>query len=81
MARRTKASDELRFEAAVERLDEIVGRIEGDALELDESLALFEEGVRLLRLAESRLDTAEARVQQLIGDDDGFRLEPMDEVP
>jgi exodeoxyribonuclease VII small subunit len=67
------------FEGALERLAEIVERLDGDGLELDESLALFEEGVRLLRRAESTLDGAEARVRVLVEEGDGFRLEPMAE--
>jgi exodeoxyribonuclease VII small subunit len=69
------------FEAVMARLSEIVGRIEGEALELDESLALFEEGVRLLRQAGSTLDQAEERIRQLLEDGDGFRLEPFAEEP
>ena len=67
------------FEAALERLEAIVERIETDELELDESLALFEEGVRLLRIAERVLAGAEDRVQQLVSDGDGFRMTPFDE--
>ena len=70
------AADEVRYEAAVERLEEIVERMEGQALELDEALALFEEGVRLLRATESILDRAEMRIQELLEGPDGTRLEP-----
>lgn len=65
------------FEAALDRLSQIVGRMEGGALELDESLALFEEGVRLLRFAEGVLETADGRIRQLV--DDGGRLEDFPE--
>lgn len=70
--------DEQSFEAAVERLEEIVQRMEGEALELDESLALFEEGVRLLRLTQGILDRAEGRVRELLQDGDSLRLDPWD---
>jgi exodeoxyribonuclease VII small subunit len=70
---------ETTFEAAMERLGEIVDRIEGEPLELDESLALFEEGVALLRRAGSTLDGAEDRVRQLVADGDAFRLETFPE--
>jgi exodeoxyribonuclease VII small subunit len=63
------------FEQALERLEEIVDRIEQQQIELDESLALFEEGVQLLRVAQTRLSTVEARVQQLFEGEDGFHLE------
>ena len=69
------------FEAVMDRLGQIVDRIEGEPLELDESLALFEEGVRLLRRAGSTLDQAEERIRQLLEDADGFRLEPFADEP
>ena len=69
----------LSFEAALERLEEIVACIEAEELELAESLALFEEGVRLLRVAEERLGGAETRVQQLIAEGEGFRMQPLPE--
>ena len=72
------AADEPRFEAAMERLEEIVERMEGGALELDEALALYEEGVRLLRASQGVLDRSEARVHELLADGDDVRLEPWD---
>jgi exodeoxyribonuclease VII small subunit len=70
------------FEAALDRLNEIVARIEGESLELDESLALFEEGVRLLRFAEGVLTGADERIRQLLDDGSGgSRLEDFDEEP
>ena len=72
------AGDETRSEAAMERLEEIVERMEGEALELDEALALYEEGVRLLRATQGVLDRSEARIHELLADGDGFRLDPWD---
>jgi exodeoxyribonuclease VII small subunit len=72
------AADEARFETAMERLEEIVERMEGEALELDEALALYEEGVRLLRATQGVLDRSEARIHELLADGDGFRLDPWD---
>jgi exodeoxyribonuclease VII small subunit len=80
LAERTgpEAGAEVTLEGALERLHEIVDRMEGEPLELDESLALFEEGVRLLRSAGAVLDGAEERVRALLdGDGGGFRLEPL----
>lgn len=57
------------FETALSRLGDIVQRLEGGELPLEESLKLFEEGVRLARAAESRLDAAEKRVEELLGID------------
>jgi exodeoxyribonuclease VII small subunit len=72
------AADEARFETAMERLEEIVERMEGEALELDEALALYEEGVRLLRATQGVLDRSEARIHELLADGEGFRLDPWD---
>ena len=70
------------FEAALARLDEIVARIESESLELDESLALFEEGVRLLRFAEGMLESADQRIRQIVDDGrGGSRLEDFPEEP
>lgn len=70
------------FEAALDRLAEIVARIEGESLELDESLALFEEGVGLLRFAEGVLEGADERIRQLLDDGlGGSRLEDFSAAP
>jgi exodeoxyribonuclease VII small subunit len=65
-------SPEIRFEDALRRANEIVDQLDGDTLELDESLTLFEEGVHLLRAADERLSQAHARIQVL--SEDGTRL-------
>jgi exodeoxyribonuclease VII small subunit len=63
------------FEADMARLTAIVEHLEGGDLPLEESLRLFEEGVRLSRAAQARLDAAEKRVEELLGiDDDGNPL-------
>jgi exodeoxyribonuclease VII small subunit len=76
-----QASDApLSFEASLKRLGEIVERLESGELPLEESLALFEQGVRLSRDAQARLDKAEKRVEQLLGFDEQGRplVEPLD---
>lgn len=60
------------FEAAIKRLTEIVTALERGDLPLEESLRLFEEGVKLSRMSQQRLDSAEKRVEQLLSvDGDG----------
>ncbi len=54
------------FEDAMRRLSHIVEDLEGGALSLEESLARFEEGVRLARSSQAQLDAAEARVEELM---------------
>ncbi len=57
------------FEDSVKRLTEIVQALEKGDLPLEESLRLFEEGVKLSRAAQERLDGAQKRVDQLLGFD------------
>jgi exodeoxyribonuclease VII small subunit len=49
----------------------IVARLEGDRLELDDALALFEEGVRHAREAERVLRATEMRIDRLVTEADG----------
>lgn len=55
------------FGQDLERLEEIVRRLEAQDLDLDEALRLFEEGVQRLRGARERLAGAEQKVQQVLG--------------
>lgn len=57
------------FEDAIARLSEIVKTLERGDLPLEESLRLFEEGVRLSRVSQEKLDTAQKRVEELLGFD------------
>lgn len=47
-------------------LEGLVRRLEQDDVELDEALALFEDGVKHLRVARERLASAEATIQQVL---------------
>jgi len=58
------------FEGSVRRLGEIVERLEAGELPLEESIQLFEEGVRLARLSQKQLDFAERRVEELLSVDE-----------
>jgi exodeoxyribonuclease VII small subunit len=53
----------------MKRLTEIVDTLERGDLPLEESLRLFEEGVKLSRLSQERLDAAEKRVEELLSVD------------
>ena len=56
------------FEAALQKLDEIVQRLEKGELPLEESLKLYEEGIRLSRICHAKLDEAEGRIELLMKD-------------
>jgi exodeoxyribonuclease VII small subunit len=63
------------FEAALERLEEIVETMEGGDLALEEAMALFEEGVRLGQSCSKRLDEAERKITILLERADGAIIE------
>jgi exodeoxyribonuclease VII small subunit len=58
------------FEKRLNRLEEIVGKMETGELTLEDSLKLFEEGVKLSRDCNSQLSEAEQKVKLLLGIDD-----------
>lgn len=70
-------SEELGFEEILARLQQVVEKLERGDLPLEQSLAIFEEGVRLSRLGQRRLDDAEARVEELLADEDGVKTRAM----
>lgn len=57
------------FEKKLTRLEEIVQKMEAGEMSLDESLKLFEEGVKLSRDCNKELSEAEQKVKKLIGVD------------
>ena len=70
------------FEEMLQRLEEVLYRMEGAEVSLDEGLALFEEGVGLLRRLEDRMGAAEGRVRELLEDGQlGGDLADPGEVP
>ena len=58
------------FEDSIRRLSDIVETLESGELPLEESLRLFEEGVKLARSSQSTLNQAERRVEELLSVDD-----------
>lgn len=68
------------FEDSMKRLEEVVGKLEGDEVSLEESLKLFEQGVKLMRFCHLRLSEVEEKVQVLVADEkEGGRLEEFKE--
>lgn len=59
------------FEQRLRRLEQIVGELESEEIDLERALALFEEGVTSLRAATEELGKVEARVQRLVERADG----------
>jgi exodeoxyribonuclease VII small subunit len=56
---------QLSFEAALKRLEEIVRKLESGEASLDESIELYGEGDRLKQQCEARLEAARARIEKI----------------
>ncbi|GAB3004609.1 exodeoxyribonuclease VII small subunit [Psychrosphaera aestuarii] len=69
----------LTFETAITELETIVNQLESGDLELEQSLALFERGIELTRLSQSRLQEAEQKVQILMEKQGNLELQPFNE--
>lgn len=67
--------NDLTFESASARLDEIVKILERGNSSLDESLKLYEEGVLLVRYCNESLDNAERKIKMLVADGNGIIIE------
>lgn len=68
------------FEKSFKQLEDIVRRLEGEELPLDESLQLFEQGIRLSRFCHQRLEEVEKKIELILADAKGQAvLEPFDE--
>lgn len=63
------------FEASMSRVEEIVRALEQGDAALEESIALFEEGTKLIRGCTGMLDKAEQRVKKLLLAEDGTAVE------
>ena len=61
----------LSFEEAIKRLETIVHRLVAGNIPLEESLKLFEEGMRLIRHCQQKLDEVEKKVELLIKNEQG----------
>lgn len=70
-----KTKSEMSFEEAIKRLEEIVGGLESQSVDLDRSIELFEEGVGLVRKCTKMLDEAEQKVKILTRNEDGEIVE------
>ncbi|MHC4914312.1 MAG: exodeoxyribonuclease VII small subunit [Planctomycetota bacterium] len=82
MARKKKAEGKEEsggsFEKELARLEEIVGRLEGELPGLDESIKLYEQGVKSLKACQKKLDEAEGRIKMLVESTGGPKLDDFD---
>jgi exodeoxyribonuclease VII small subunit len=63
-----------KFEDALEKLEDIVRKMEAGDLSLDEALKSFEEGIKLIRFCSSKLEETERRVEMLLEKENGLQV-------
>ena len=61
----------MRFENALARLEEIVEELEKGEMDIEKSLKIFEEGIKMARFCSKKLDEAEKKIELLTRDEDG----------
>jgi len=76
--KRKESAEELGFEETLERLEAVVERLGEGELQLEESLAVFEDGVRLSRECAKQLDAVEKRIEVLTRDGADWKVSPLD---
>jgi len=74
------AEEDMSFEEALKRLEETVRTLEDGELPLKESLARFEEGVKLRQLCDQKLEAAEQKIEKLVEKEGKVVTEPFEEI-
>ena len=69
------AKSENDFEELMQKLEDITGKLETDKLSLDESVKLFEEGLKISKECNEKLEDAEKRITMLIRTNDEIKEE------
>ena len=63
-----------KFEDALERLEDIVRKMEAGDIPLDEALKSFEEGIKIIRFCSAKLEETQRRVEMLLGKEDSLQV-------
>lgn len=74
-------TDELSFEDALKRLEQLVKEMEAGELSLDQMIGHFEEGSGLVEKCGKRLNEVERRIEKLVKKDGKIETEPFDPEP
>lgn len=74
-----KANAEAGFEQSLERLEEIVAKMESGELSLDEMIACFEEGSKLVTQCSAKLSEVEKKIEKLVSLQDAEKTVPFEE--
>lgn len=78
MAKEPKTETPETYGEVVQRLEDVVGKLEKGDISLEESLKQFEAGIKLVRRGEEILSAAEKRIEQLLGAEGEERAAPLE---
>jgi len=79
--KQSQKNESLNFEEAIERLENIIEKMEGERIPLEELLKDYEEGTRLLNACKEKINTAKEKVEKINKslNEDMPSLDPLDE--
>ena len=75
----SEKQEEQTFEASLKTLEEAVEQLEAGSLPLSDALKLFEQGLKASNVCRARLEDAKQKVEVLVKDHSGFKLEELDD--
>jgi exodeoxyribonuclease VII small subunit len=70
---------EIKFEEALKKLEKIVTELEAGELSLEDSLAKYEEGIKLSKICSRQLEAAKSKVELLMKSGNKFEVAPFEE--
>ena len=77
-----KDTGNIKFESALEDLEQVVEQLETGALSLEDSLTAFEKGVGLVKFCNQKLNEVEKKIDFLVKDKEGkLQLKAFEELP
>ena len=80
--KQSQNNESLNFEEAIERLENIIEKMEGERIPLEELLKDYEEGTKLLNACKEKINVAKEKVEKINNslNEDEASLDPLDEI-
>ncbi len=80
--KQSQNNESLNFEDAIERLENIIEKMEGERIPLEELLKDYEEGTKLLNACKEKINIAKEKVEKINNslNEDEASLDPLDEI-
>ncbi len=76
--KKEEKKQEIKFEEALEKLESIVNELETGKADLDKSLKLFEEGIKLSRFCNQKINEAKQKIEVLTKENGKFTITPFE---